>query len=1282
MNFAPGDREIFEASALAMWVEDAASGEVLAVNPAALAQFRLTRSEFLGRRAEDLLARNGGALRLVRQPLRCNGRPASLCTAIDTATVEAGGKPSQQTGSDRYLRILGRLGCIGAWSLDTRSGIFECSDELCALLELAPAHRPDLEDVIAFLAPEWRARVRMLIDACLTRGKAFREDVEIVTAKHRRIWVSISAEAARNAAGEIVEAHGIMQQLIAAVDERAWNEERLRHFLDAIPAPIWSAHPDGTLDYANRVLYDYVGLSPAELHPSAWTELVHPDDRQRAIEVSDLAYRKGEPYSCEMRLRAKDGSYRWHLDVGTPLRDAEGRVIKYYGTVTDIHDIKLAEASLGEAVKLNRLILDSSAEGIHGIDANGNVIFENAAALRMLQFPESELLGRQAHSLLHHHRHDGAPYPSTECPIHRTLEDGRTRQVEGEVFFRRDGTQFAVEYTVAAIVDRNSGEVSGAVVNFRDVTERQREAELRVLEAKLLDMVSAGAPLGDILLEITLTVDRLIPPVRSSLQLIDGDGRLRPSAAPRLPAEYGRALDGLLVGPDVGSCGAAAWRREQVIVSDTLTDPLWADYRDVAQALGLRACWSTPVLDAAGRVLATFALHYDEPRSPTMQEQGFIGRICQYVRTAIERHRTAEALKESEERLRTLAENVREVFWITTPAKDRMLYVSPAYETVWGRPREELYANPDGWMDQIHPEDRKRVLAAVARQAEGGYLEEYRICRPDGSIRWISDRGFPVHGEDGSVRQIVGSARDITPRKTAEIALRERLKELGCLYRVSRLISDHGRPVTDICQDIVDTLPPALLHERIAVASIELGELCIRSHDWREPVVRLAVPILREGNQAGRVEIGYVELAEDQGRGHGAFLAEELDMIQAIAGHVGDMLEHREKAQKLTQAERLNAIGQLTGGVAHDFNNLLTVILGNAELLAANLVENSRLYRLAETTAKAAERGAELTSRLLAFARRQALNPRLLSIERQLEEMSELLRRTLGEHVEIATVNQPGLWPVMVDAGQFENAILNLGINARDAMPEGGRLTIESSNVFLDEAQAKAMAGIEPGPYVMVAVSDTGAGMDPATMERAFEPFFTTKDVGKGSGLGLSMVYGFVSQSRGHVRLESEPGAGTVVRIYLPRAAAAATGNSSSALDDERIETGTERILLVEDDDLVRDHVQGQLASLGYEVVAVRSGVAAIETLKSQGDFDLLFTDIVMPGGVSGYHLAEAARHLRPGLPILLTSGYSQSALGQHSHTPGGIPTLSKPYRRQELARKIRAILDNRRTSP
>jgi PAS domain S-box-containing protein len=380
-----------------------------------------------------------------------------------------------------------------------------------------------------------------------------------------------------------------------------------------------------------------------------------------------------------------------------------------------------------------------------------------------------------------------------------------------------------------------------------------------------------------------------------------------------------------------------------------------------------------------------------------------------------------------------------------------------------------------------------------------------------------------------------------------------------------------------------------------------------------------------------------------------------------------------EAREHLRQAQKMEAIGQLTGGVAHDFNNLLQVISGNLQLLAKDIVGNDRAERRVANAHLAVNRGAKLASQLLAFGRRQALEPRVVNISRLVAGMDELLRRALGETIEIETIGAGGLWNTLIDPANLENAIVNLAINARDAMDGSGKLTIEVGNVSLDDAYAKAQSEVTPGQYVMLAVTDTGSGMTAEIAAQAFEPFFSTKPEGQGTGLGLSMVYGFVKQSHGHIKIYSEVGHGTTVKLYLPR-----THQKEDALnvpEQEAVTGGTETILVAEDDDEVRATAVEMLADLGYRVYKARDAVSALSVIEKGHAIDLLFTDVVMPGELKSPELARKARERLPEIAVLFTSGYTENAIVHGGRLDAGVDLLPKPYTRDALARKIRQVL-------
>jgi PAS domain S-box-containing protein len=539
----------------------------------------------------------------------------------------------------------------------------------------------------------------------------------------------------------------------------------------------------------------------------------------------------------------------------------------------------------------------------------------------------------------------------------------------------------------------------------------------------------------------------------------------------------------------------------------------------------------------------------------------------------------------------------------------------------------------------------------------------------------------------GRVIKISGTQRDVTEARQAERELRQSQLHLALAQRVASI----GSAAIDFRTGKWDWSDETyriygVRREEFTPSAQALGTL-VHPDDRDELLSKPALALTGVTPPPIEYRIRRPDGVERILRREATLVRDENDRVIGIVGTVQDVTDartaEREKdflQAQLRQSQRLETVGQMTGGIAHDFNNLLTVILGNAEVFERHLPRSSPLHELAEITRMAAEKGASLIRQLQAFSRQQPLDPKSVDVNALVGGMDKLLRRALGEDIIIDTVCAPGLWRALIDAPLLESALLNLAVNARDAMPEGGRLTLETKNVELvstlvaDQAASDPME-IVPGQHVMICVSDTGIGMDEATRLRVFDPFFTTKDIGKGSGLGLSMVYGFVNQSKGHVRIYSEPGQGTSVKLYLPRAAEGAAG-AEPGPEEASAPRGKENILVVEDDELVRGQVLSQLEALGYRVTAVRDGIAALTLLAERQDFELLFTDVVMPGGINGRKLADEACKAIPGLRVLFTSGYAENAIVHGGRLEPGTHLLAKPYRSGELAAKIRAVLD------
>ena len=420
---------------------------------------------------------------------------------------------------------------------------------------------------------------------------------------------------------------------------------------------------------------------------------------------------------------------------------------------------------------------------------------------------------------------------------------------------------------------------------------------------------------------------------------------------------------------------------------------------------------------------------------------------------------------------------------------------------------------------------------------------------------------------------------------------------------------------------------------------------------------------LRKDGTEFPLELSVAEMSEPDGR--------------RFIGSVRDISGRHDMEARLRQAYKMEALGQLTGGVAHDFNNLLAVLMMDLEILAEVTAGDERFAELVDEAREVAQNGADLTQQLLAFSRRQPLRPRAIDLGEQIDGTSAMLRRTLGDSIDIDTVGPGALWWTLVDPGQIETALLNLALNARDAMPSGGRLTFEISNAPIDDEAVAETMEIEPGDYVLLKVADTGLGMAPEIAERAFDPFFTTKAETLGSGLGLSMVYGFVKQSGGHVGLESAPGRGTTITIHLPRALDADRAEPADATTQSTEPRGEETVLLVEDHPRLRRRAMTVLVDLGYTVVEASTGEEALERLAENDDIALLFTDIVMPGGLSGPEMARRAIEARPDLKVLFTTGHAEHSELQSDLMAGGDALLRKPYSRRDLAVRVRRMLDS-----
>lgn len=577
----------------------------------------------------------------------------------------------------------------------------------------------------------------------------------------------------------------------------------------------------------------------------------------------------------------------------------------------------------------------------------------------------------------------------------------------------------------------------------------------------------------------------------------------------------------------------------------------------------------------------------------------------------------------------------------------------------------------------LHPEDRSLVLGKIRSHLENHAKLDVR-CRVrarSGLTLWCRLRGEAARDAAGRPLRLSGSISDISAQVDAEEALHRSQDFYGTILDSLPLFiayTDRDERIVYANRAFQDFFSVPLARGRGRVINDVIGD---RRYGAIGPYVREAL--------SGKAQEGQGRFRSQAGRVldlDALFLPhyDESGELQGCIVAARDMTDKRQLEAELRQSQKMEAVGRLTGGIAHDFNNLLSVIVGNMQLLARSLRESPRLLRQAETALSAAMRGAALTQRLLAFARQQVLEPKVIDMNSLLTGMYELLRRTLTGEIDIEQQLEPLAWPTKADPGQLENSVLNLVINARDAMPNGGVIKIRTRNETI--AQAREADGLAAGDYVVLEVGDSGSGMSATVLKRVFEPFFTTKDVGKGSGLGLSMVYGFMKQSGGHVHITSVPNQGTTVCLYFPRVQGAlvrANDEHMTVVELPRAR-GLETILVVEDNTEVRSTAVDILGSLGYRVLEAHNGHAALEQFVRHPEIALVFSDVMLPGGLLGTQLVQKLREGRPDLRVLMTSGFSESGIMHRGMLDGSIDLLQKPYKVDELARRIRALLDGK----
>lgn len=1092
-------------------------------------------------------------------------------------------------------------------------------------------------EIFPNMADKWRDRYQR----CLA-GESFESQEEAFERPGGTEWIQWKMHPWRTDDGDVAGLF-LFSEFISEQKKRAVELENNQAFLevvlDSVHNGIVACDADGELTIFNAATKALHGLPAQRIPADQWSkhyDLYHPDG------VTPL--KKEEiPLFRALNDEIVDGAEMVIAPVGRPPRrilargkamfDAEGIKIGAVASMQDITEERKVAEQLRDSERQFRTLYNETPAMLHSVNREGELIRVSDFWLQSLGYERDEVIGKPFFDLL---PQDSRAYV-TEHILPAFVQEGHLENVEFKVN-KKDGTAIDVQLSVVAQRDAE-GVVVSSITVLAEITARKRaESELRKSEAQFR-MLYDKTP--------------------AMFHSVNGQGRLIRVSAFWLD-KLGYTSEEVIGQPLAKflpeECG-------RILREDILPELLKAGY---VENLDLEIFKKDGTLIDVQ--LSTSAEYNDD---------GTIKNTLTVLSDVSDRRRMEREVRRSEEQFRGAFETSPLGMALVSPSAE-WIKVNTALCEMLGYSERELFGF--NVRDITDPNDLDNDLEHVAQLLEGtkdSFYIEKRYLHKDGSTIWAWVSVILIRAASGEPVHFVTQILNLTERKMMERALRRSEEQFRSAYETSplgiALVSPGGRWLaanTALCKTLGYT-EKELIAKGIREITHpddldnEIADI-VRLKDGDGENVQMEKRYLRKDGSTVWALVSISVVRDHKG-----------DAAQFVFQML-DLTERREAEEQLLQAQKLEAVGQLTGGLAHDFNNLLAVILISLQLLERSHDDDPKSLKRIKAALDATERGADLTRRLLAFSRKQTLEQKVIDVESLVEGMIGLMTRSLGGAINLETRYAGDLWKIESDQSQLETGLLNLAINARDAMPSGGDLTIEARNVVIDEAYAGSHSEVYPGSYVLIAVSDTGTGIPHEVANKIFQPFFTTKEVGRGTGLGLSMVYGFVKQSKGHVEVYSEQGVGTSIKLYLPALTDARDEDVDLRHDTSGDVTGHgEKILVTEDDQAVRESVTALFKSLNYQVIEASNAAEALSILKTDARIDLLFSDIVMPGDMDGVTLASEVRTLMPELKVLLTTGFAEVAIARGKLPEADTEIIGKPYRRGDLAAKVRRLLDD-----